>query len=106
HDRFITLCDVDATGRSLNLSIGVKRLTSVPEGVTEVEMWPSAHVFKAGHRLRIQVSSGAHPLYVRNHGTGEPIASATRMVVSEHHVFHDPERPSHLLLPIVKVPPI
>ena len=37
-------------------------------------MWPTANTFRAGHRIRLQVSSGAHPLFCRNAGTGEPLA--------------------------------
>ena len=32
---------------------------------------------RAGHRVRVQVSSGAHPVYVRNLGTDEPVLTAT-----------------------------
>ena len=35
------------------------------------ELWPTAHRFAAGHRIRLQVSSGAHPRYARNPGTDE-----------------------------------
>ena len=38
-------------------------------------MWPTANTFRAGHRIRLQVSSGAHPLFCRNAGTGEPLAT-------------------------------
>ena len=37
-----------------------------------------AHRFRAGHRIRLQVSGGAHPRYARNLGTGEPLGEATR----------------------------
>ena len=43
-----------------------------------------------GHRIRVQVSSGAHPRYARNPGTGEPLASATTLVAADQEVFHDP----------------
>ena len=36
----------------------------------EVAMWPTANTFRAGHRIRLQVSSGAHPLFCRNAGSG------------------------------------
>jgi predicted acyl esterase len=36
-----------------------------------------AHRFPAGHRIRLQVSGGAHPRFARNLGTGEPAASST-----------------------------
>ena len=46
----------------------------------------------AGHRIRLQVSSGAHPRYARNLGSGEPLATGTTLcAVAEQAVYHDPE---------------
>ena len=53
-----------------------------------------------GHRLRVQVSSGAHPRYARNTGTDEPLGEATRLVAADVEIFHDPERPSAVALPV------
>ena len=44
--------------------------------VADVALWPIGHRFAAGHRVRVQVSSGSHPVYARNLGTGEPYATA------------------------------
>ena len=66
----------------------------------EVELWPTAHRFRAGHRVRVQVSGGAHPRYVRNTGTDQPLASAVRLVPVEIDVFHSPDRPSAIHLPV------
>ena len=63
-------------------------------------LWPTAHRFKRGHRIRVQVSSGAFPRYARNLGTGEPRAAATRLVAADQSVYHDPERPSAIFLPV------
>lgn len=52
-----------------------------------------------GHRLRLQVSGGAFPRFARNTGTGEPLATATRLVPADVVVYHDQARPSALLLP-------
>ena len=59
-----------------------------------------AHRFRRGHRLRLQVSSGAHPRYARNPGTGEPLGTAVRLVPARQQVFHDPGHPSALILPV------
>ncbi|HEV2927841.1 MAG TPA: CocE/NonD family hydrolase C-terminal non-catalytic domain-containing protein, partial [Propionibacteriaceae bacterium] len=45
------------------------------------------HRFHAGHRIRVQVSSGAHPRYARNPGTGEDPVRATRLVAADQEVF-------------------
>jgi uncharacterized protein len=64
-----------------------------------VQVWPIGHRFDVAHRLRVQVSSGAHPVYGRNLGTGDPPATATEMRVAEQSVFHDPGRASTVPLP-------
>ena len=67
-----------------------------------VALWPTAYRFKRGHRIRIQVSSGAFPRFARNPGTGEPHATATRLLAADQSVYHDPARPSAITLPIRK----
>ena len=62
-------------------------------------MSSTAHQFAPGHRLRLQVSGGAHPRSTRNTGAGEPLATATRLVPTGIEVYHDRGRPSALLLP-------
>jgi len=47
------------------------------------------------------VSSGAHPRYARNTGTGEPLGTATRLLVADQEVFHDPKYRSELVLSVV-----
>jgi putative CocE/NonD family hydrolase len=94
-DVFARLCDVDPKGTSWNICDGLLRLGGEPgsgaggagadggwRDVT-VAMSATAHRFGAGHRLRVQVSGGAHPRFVRNTGTGEPLATATRLVPVE-----------------------
>ena len=109
-DFFVRLCDVSDKGRSVNLSDGIVRVIpgSVDkdaEGVfkLEIAMWPTANTFRAGHRIRLQVSSGAHPLYCRNTGTGEPLATGANMRAADQEVFHDRARPSCLTLPVVRL---
>jgi len=106
-DFFARLCDVDPSGRSVNICDGLLRLSPGnpppgPGGVIQsrINLWPTAHCFRAGHRLRLQVSSGAHPRYARNTGTGEPIATATTLASAHQHVYHDPSHPSAILLPV------
>src|SRR4051812_14978007 len=65
------------------------------------ELWPTAHRFARGHRIRVQVFSGAHPRYARNPGTGEDPARATRLVGADQEVFHDAARPSSVTLTVV-----
>jgi hypothetical protein len=80
-DVFVRLCDVDGRGRSLNVSDGITRLTETDplDGVTRVRLYGTAHRFAAGHRVRLQVSGGAHPRFARNPGTGAIDAAAAEL---------------------------
>jgi predicted acyl esterase len=68
-------------------------------------MSSAAYRFAAGHRLRLQVSGGAHPRFARNTGTGEPPATATRLVPVDVTIRYDTGRPATLSLPVMPVPP-
>ena len=65
-----------------------------------VHLWATANTFRRGHRIRLQVSSGAHPLFARNTGSGERLADATRLCPADQEVLHDPSHPSALVLPV------
>jgi uncharacterized protein len=100
-DFFVRLCDVDEKQKSVNITDGILRLTDAtehPRRIT-IDLWPTAHRFAAGHRIRLQVSSGAHPRYARNPGSGEPLATATTLHQARQSVHHDPARPSAIRLP-------
>ena len=100
-DVFVRLCDVDERGRSVNVCDGLVSLGAADTlSQATVRLWPTAHRFKRGHRIRVQVSSGAFPRYARNHGTGEPRATATRLVAADQAVFHDPAHASAVILPV------
>jgi hypothetical protein len=100
-DVFVRLCDVDGKGRSTNICDGLVSLTGADEiSRATVTLWPTAYRLKRGHRIRVQVSSGAFPRYNRNLGTGEPRATATTVRAAQQQVFHDPRHPSCVILPI------
>ncbi|MFG2141024.1 CocE/NonD family hydrolase [Streptomyces sp. NPDC048650] len=99
-DVFARLCDVDGRGRSTNVCDGLRRLEptgAAPAAVT-VAMSSTAYRFAAGHRIRLQVSGGAHPRFARNTGSGEPLATATRLIPVDLSLHH----PSALVLPLVE----
>ena len=100
-DVFVRLCDVDAKGRSINVCDGLVGLRGTDELTrAAVTLWPTAHRFRRGHRVRVQVSSGAFPRFARNPGTGESRVTAVNLQPADQRVYHDPERPSAILLPI------
>lgn len=99
-DVFVRLCDVDDKGRSVNLCDELVHFTA--DGITKVtlQLSPTAHVFKAGHRIRVQVSGGAFPRFARNLGGGEPPATATTPHKARVEIFHDTEHTSAVFLPV------
>lgn len=104
-DFFVRLCDVDRQGRSINVCDALLRVTPGhptpgPDGTLHLtfDLWPTAHRFRAGHCLRVQVSSGAHPRYARNPGSDEPLGTATKLLVADQSIYHDPTHPSAIFL--------
>jgi putative CocE/NonD family hydrolase len=119
-DFFGRLCDVAPDGRSINVCDGLVRIEpergeALPDGTSsagsghclrvEIDMWATAHRFRRGHRLRLQVSSGAHPRWSRNLGTGQTLATGVRMAVAEQTIYHDEAHPSSIVLPVVEEGP-
>lgn len=87
-DVFVRLNDVGPDGVSRNICDGLARLTpasSPPDGTRQltIPLHATAHTFRPGHRIRLIITSGAHPRYARNLGTGEPIRVATAMVSND-----------------------
>ena len=105
-DVFVRVCDVAPDGASTNVCDGLQRFapddyTRGADGVIEaaVALWPTEYRFAEGHRVRVQVSSGAHPVYARNLGTGEPVATATQLRANDVAVHHDAAHPTRVTLP-------
>ena len=68
-----------------------------------IDLWATSNLFKAGHRIRVDVSSSKFPCFDRNLNTGnapgdEWIADS---VVATQTVFHDANRASRIMLPLV-----
>lgn len=66
----------------------------------DVTPFPTANVFKKGHRIRIDISSSNFPRFDVNPNTGEPLGLNRRAIRADNTVYHDAVRPSHVLLPI------
>ena len=67
----------------------------------QVDLWSTAQVFKAGHRLRVQVTRSDFPRCDRNLNTGGVFATESHSAVATNSVFHDTARASHLSLPVM-----
>ena len=110
-DLFVRLCRVERHGRSVNVcdaAVSVPR----PPGpdrelpvLVELALSSTACAFMPGERIRVQVSSGAHPRFARNLGTGEPRSTARHGRVANQAVLHDPAHPSSITLPVLDAPP-
>jgi predicted acyl esterase len=66
-----------------------------------IDCWNTSQVFKAGHRIGLEIASSAFPKYDRNLNTGAPLGVTTEMAVAEQHIYHDVEHPSAVVMPIV-----
>ena len=103
--------DVDPAGRSFVLTEGVLRARYrggldrmellEPNEAAEfrIQLYPMSHVFRAGHRIRLQVTSSCFPRFSRNLNTGEDVGTGTRMRTARNTVLHTAACPSHLRLP-------
>jgi uncharacterized protein len=95
------LCDSIIRARYRN---GADRTDLIEPGVVyefTIDLWNTAQVFKAGHRIRLEVTSSAFPKYDRNLNTGEDIGSGVRMEIATNRVWHDQQHGSRLVLPII-----
>jgi putative CocE/NonD family hydrolase len=89
-DVFVRICDVHPDGRSMTVCDGIRRTATGSDGFHEVTvpLWPAFHHFAAGHRVSVQISSGAHPRYARNPGSGEPAAEAATLHRADQEISH------------------
>lgn len=107
------LVDVHPNGYARNLTDGIirgryresraKGKLLKPGEVYEytIDLWATSNMFKAGHRIRVEIASSNFPRFDRNPQTGEAGGEASRLEPALQTVFHDELRPSHLVLPII-----
>jgi uncharacterized protein len=67
----------------------------------DIDLWATSNLFKAGHRIRLAISSSNFPRFSRNLNTGEAVFGATRMVKASQKICHDAGHPSALVLPVI-----
>jgi putative CocE/NonD family hydrolase len=107
------LVDVGPCGYARNLCDGViraryRRSTAeavpVEPGVAyeyTIELGPTSNVFRAGHCIRVEISSSNFPKISHNPNTGHAIGDDTELRPALQTILHDAAHPSHILLPIV-----
>jgi hypothetical protein len=110
------LVDVWPDGRAYNLTDGIIRAryrssSSAGESLLEpntpyqfpIDLWATSNVFKAGHRIRLQITSSNFPRWDRNPNTGHPFGTdgPADLRTANQTILHDAEHPSHVVLPVV-----
>ncbi|MGI6574951.1 MAG: CocE/NonD family hydrolase [bacterium] len=101
------------TGFEMNVTDGIvraryreipeKQVLMTPGEIYEftIEPFPTANVFKKGHRIRIDISSSNFPRFEPNPNTGESFVNYRRKVCADNSIYHNQAYPSHVILPIV-----
>jgi putative CocE/NonD family hydrolase len=114
-DWVVRLSDVYPDGRAIFMTEGIirARYRGGVDGDTvellepneaaeyRIRCYPTANVFRRGHRVRLDVTSSSFPRFSRNLNTGEDVGTGTRMEVAQQTVLHTDRYPSHVLLPVV-----
>jgi uncharacterized protein len=96
-DVFVRVSEVDARGRSRNVSDGYRRMTAAAQNIN-IELDAIAHRFRAGRRIQVLIAGGSHPRYARNLGTDQPPAVGAALKPATHAVHFGGSR---LLLPVL-----
>jgi putative CocE/NonD family hydrolase len=107
------LVDVRPGGFAMNLCDGIlrgrfrdgfdeERLAEPGEVLRyEIDLMATANLFRAGHRIRLEVSSSNFPRFDRNPNTGGPIGREHRVRQARQTVVHAGTRASHVVLPVI-----
>jgi len=114
-DFFVNLVDLDEKGQMSSIGQAGKIRCSYLDGLdkqralkpgriyaAKIRLWDTAHEFAKGHRLCLMLSSTEFPLFARNLGTIDPIATATKMVIQDQKIYHDRQNPSSITFQVVK----
>jgi uncharacterized protein len=106
------LVAVPPDGHPVNIVDGIRRLYTYrnyehPHPVTpgrvvplEIDLGPTDTVFRAGWRIRLEVSSSNFPRFNRNPNTGAPFGTGTELRRADNEVLHGDPEDSALMLPL------
>ena len=109
------LVDVYPDGYAQNLTDGIIRAryrnfaqgeapSLIEPGVAyeyEIDLWATSNLFKAGHRIRLDITSSSFPRWDRNPNTGHALGADAELVSARQTILHDREHPSYVVLPLV-----
>ena len=107
------LVDVGPDGAAYDLTEGILRARyrnsmekaelMTPGAVYKlrIDLWSTANVFLAGHRLRLEVAGSNFPRFDRNPNTGQSPEGPGKGVAAANVIYHDQDHPSALILPVM-----
>ena len=99
--RALNLCDgiVRARYRNSTAKSELLELNKIYE--FNIDLWPTSNVFKAGHKIRVDISSSNFPRFDRNTNTGNNINSDSDLKIANQTIYHEPKMLSQIILPII-----
>lgn len=104
------LVDVYPDGRAIALREGIIRTSAghshsalQPGKIYkfDIDLWATSNVFKAGHRIRVEISSSNFPMFDRNLNTSGLPSAATKYAKALQTIYHSKQYPSCITLPII-----
>jgi uncharacterized protein len=95
------LIEVFPDGSAMHLCQGIVRTDGGQAHRHTIDLVATSVVVKAGHRLRLDVSSSEYPTFELNPNTGRRITDDDEVATATQTVFHDADHPSRLILPII-----
>jgi putative CocE/NonD family hydrolase len=107
------LAVVKPDGQVINLNNGILR-TSFRDSLEHpsptrpgqpyryhIEIWPTSYEFRAGDKIRLEISSSDYPQFAPNPNTGEPFGQTTNTAVATQTILHDAAHPSSVTIPVI-----
>jgi uncharacterized protein len=110
------LSDVSPDGYAMRLNHGIVRLryrfgyekiNLVKPGEIakiRINMWATGHQFRAGNRVRLDITSSAYPSFAPNYNTGGSVWTETTPIIATQTVHHSKKYPSKLILQEIRQP--
>ncbi|WP_370369073.1 CocE/NonD family hydrolase [Mycolicibacterium sp. CH28] len=104
---------VKPDGGIINLNNGIVR-TAFRESLSEprpstpnqpheyhIAIWPTSYLFRAGDRIRLEISSSDYPQFAPNPNTGEPFGQSAATATATQTILHDAAHPSAVVIPVI-----
>jgi len=100
-------------GFAMNITDGILRARyrndwAKPEPLTpgqpvkiRIDAFPTANLFKQGHKIRLDISSSNFPHFDLNPNTYAPEGQGLVYRIATNQIFVDKDRPSHIVLPVI-----